>query len=76
MDNDLTLKAGALKLGFVIEDEFDPVVRSRQDGQALRRHQRVARESREASKPMGNSGANQGHAPSPDERPFSAQPEE
>jgi fumarate hydratase class II len=26
MDNDLTLKAAALKLGFVIETEFDRVV--------------------------------------------------
>jgi fumarate hydratase class II len=26
LDNDLTLKAAALKLGFVTEDEFDPVV--------------------------------------------------
>ena len=26
MDNDLTLKAAALKLGFVTEDEFDRVV--------------------------------------------------
>jgi fumarate hydratase, class II len=26
MDNDLTLKAAALKLGFVSEDEFDRVV--------------------------------------------------
>jgi fumarate hydratase class II len=26
MDNDLTLKAAALKLGFVKEDEFDRIV--------------------------------------------------
>src|SRR6266849_3866438 len=37
MDNDLTLKAAALKLGFVTEEEFDRVVDSGENGQALRR---------------------------------------
>jgi fumarate hydratase class II len=30
MDNDLTLKAAALKLGFVTEEEFDRMVDPRQ----------------------------------------------
>jgi fumarate hydratase, class II len=29
LDNDLALKQAALKLGFVTEDEFDPVVEPR-----------------------------------------------
>ena len=37
MDNDLTLKAAALKLGFVTEAEFDRIVDPAEDGQALRR---------------------------------------
>src|SRR5260370_4873991 len=36
MDNDLTLKAAALKLGFVTEELFDRVVRSGEDGPSLR----------------------------------------
>jgi hypothetical protein len=36
MDNDLTLKEAALKLGFVTEELFDRVVESGEDGQALR----------------------------------------
>jgi len=34
MDNDLTLKDAALKLGFVTEAEFDRCRRSDQDGEA------------------------------------------
>jgi Lyase/Fumarase C C-terminus/3-octaprenyl-4-hydroxybenzoate carboxy-lyase len=35
MDNDLTLKAAALKLGFVTEAEFDRVVDPKKNGEAL-----------------------------------------
>ena len=38
MDNDLTLKAAALQLGFVTEERIRPHRRSREDGQALCRH--------------------------------------
>jgi hypothetical protein len=44
MDNDLTLKVAALKLGFVTEAEFDRD-RSKEDGDALRGH-RWSRSSR------------------------------
>jgi len=37
MDNDLTLKAAALKLGFVTEELFDRVVESGEDDQIVRR---------------------------------------
>jgi hypothetical protein len=40
MDHDLTLKAAALKLGFVTEAEFDRVVDPGQDGPTLRRNRR------------------------------------
>ena len=35
MDNDLTLKAAALKFGFVTEAEFDRVVDPTEDGETL-----------------------------------------
>ena len=35
MDNDITLKAAALKLGFVSEADFDRSRRSQEDGEAL-----------------------------------------
>ena len=38
MDNDLTLRAAALKLGFVTETAVRPRRRSGQDGKTLRRH--------------------------------------
>ena len=37
MDNDLTLKAAALKLGFVTEERVRPRRRSSENGHALRR---------------------------------------
>ena len=39
LDNDLTLKAAALKLGYVTEAEFDRVVDPATHGQALRGNQ-------------------------------------
>ena len=39
LDNDLTLKEAALKLGFVSAAEFDRVVDPRKDGQTLRRRE-------------------------------------
>jgi fumarate hydratase class II len=36
MDNDLTLKDAALKLGFVREELFDRVARSGENGKAVR----------------------------------------
>ena len=42
MDNDLTLKAAALKLGFVDRGRVRPRRRSGEDGQAVRRHRQIA----------------------------------
>ena len=46
MDNDLTLKDAALKLGFVTRGRVRSRRRSGEDGQAVRRHQPVAGLSR------------------------------
>ena len=47
MDNDLTLKAAALKLGFVTEERVRPRRRSSKNGQALRRRKQLVVRTRQ-----------------------------
>jgi len=56
MDNDLTLKAAALKLGFVTEQEFDRIVDPAKDGQGPTSQRRRISPSAGTSGALGRAG--------------------